>query len=212
MKAVLLALLAATAVAAAPAAAEAPEAERARIAAWRSRVEAQYQTEERACWGKFAVNDCLAEARAKRRSALADLRRQEILLNDAERKQRAAERLRAGEQRPDPAQPAGPAPKVRERGDRDAAAAQRAAEQAAREAEHARRWKPAPKPRAASAADRADELARREAERARRAQRAAANVQRREAQERQARERQEALQRRLAERHKPPAAPLPVPP
>lgn len=212
MRAFLLPLLAAAVLAAAPAAAESQAAERARIAAERSRVEAQFQGAERACWGQFGVNDCLADARARRRAALADLRRQEILLNDAERKQRAAERLRAGEHRPDPAQPSASAPKARDRGDRDAQAAQRAAEQAAREAEHARRTKPKPKPPAATAADRADELARREAERARRAEQAAANVQRRQAAERQAKERQEALQRRLAERHKPPAAPLPVPP
>lgn len=211
MKAVLLALLGAAAAAAAlPVQAEAPTAERVRIAAERSRVEAQYQGEERACWGRFAVNDCLAEARARRRSALADLRRQEISLNDAERKQRAAERLRAIEQRPDPAPAAAAPPKIRDRGDRDAKAAQRAAEQAAREAEHARRSK-AKRP-SDSTARVNEELARREAERAGRAERAAANVRRREALQREARERQEALQRRLATRQKPPAAPLPVPP
>lgn len=210
MRAVLPALLGAAAAFALPAAAEAPAAERARIATERSRVEAQYQGEERACWARFAVNDCLADARAKRRSALADLRRQEISLNDAERKQRAAERLRSLEQRPDTAPPAASPPKIRDRGDRDAKAAQRAAEQAARETEHARRAKT--KRQADSAARVSEELARREAERASRAERAAENVKRREALQREARERQEALQRRLAARQKPPAAPLPAPP
>lgn len=211
MKAVLLAFLAAAAaVATAPVAAETPAAERARIATERSHVEAQYQGEERACWARFGVNDCLAEARAKRRSALADLRRQEIALNDAERKQRAAERLRSIEPRPDKAPPAASPPKLRDRGDRDAKAAQRAAEQAAREAAHASRTRA--KRQADSAARVSEELARREAERASRAARAAENVQRRKALQREAEERQAALQRRLAARQKPPAAPLPAPP
>lgn len=212
MKAVLLAFYAAVAAAVTvPAAADAPAAERARIAAERGKVEAQYRDEERACWGRFAVNDCLAAARAKRRSALADLRRQEISLNEAEHKQRAAERLRSMEQRADTAPPPAAPPTVRERGDRDAKAAQRAAEQAAREAEHARRTV-AKKRQGDRAAGVSEELARREAERASRAARAAENVRRREALQREARERQEALQRRLAARQKPAAAPLPVPP
>ncbi|NKE64350.1 hypothetical protein RAMLITH_00830 [Ramlibacter sp. RBP-2] len=208
MKAVLPALLAAAA--AWPAAAEAPAAERARIAADRSRVEAQYQDQERACWARFGVNDCLAEARAKRRSALADLRRQEIALNDAERKQRAAERLRSMEQSQGQAAPGSSPPKVRDGGERDAKAAQRAAEQAARQAEHARRTRG--KRQADSAVQVDEELARREAQRASRAERAAENVRRRETLQREARERQEALQRRLDARQKAPAAPLPVPP
>lgn len=209
MKHALLALVAA-AVLALPAAAEAPAAERARIAAERGKAEARYQDEERACWARFAVNDCLAEARARRRSALADLRRQEISLNDAERKQRAAQRLRSVEQRADRAPPPAAPPKIRDRGDRDATAAQRAAEQAARQAEHASRS--SEKRPAHSAARVEEELARREAERASRAARAAENVRRREARQREASERQEALERRRAARQKPPAAPLPVPP
>ena len=217
MKAVLLAFFAAlAAVVTLPAAAEAPAVERARIAAERGKVEARYLDEERVCWGRFAVNGCLAAARAKRRSALADLRRQEISLNDAERKQRAAERLRSMEQRAGTAPPPAAPPKIRDRGDRgdrgdrDAKAAQRAAEQAAREAERASRT--SEKRQADSRARLNEELARREAERASRAERAAENVRRREARQREAMERQEALQRRLAARHKPPAAPLPVPP
>ena len=211
MNPVLPALLAAAAsIAAWPVAADAPAAARDRIAAERSSVDALYQREERDCWGRFAVNDCLADARARRRSTLADLRRQEISLNDGERKKRAAERLGSIEQRSAPAAAPAAAPaKIRDRGARDATAAQRAAEQAAREAEHARRT--TARPRADGAGRVSEELARREAERAGRAERAAANVQRREALQQQARERQEALQRRLAERQKPPAAPLPVP-
>jgi len=69
-------------------------AQRARIAAARQQVETTFGAQEKACYGQFAVNDCLDDARARRRTALADLRRQEIVLNDAERRQRAAGRQR----------------------------------------------------------------------------------------------------------------------
>lgn len=74
-------------------------AERARIAAERSRAEAVFQAEQKACYGKFAVTGCIEEAKARRRDVLADLRRQEIALNDAERKARSAERMRQLEQK-----------------------------------------------------------------------------------------------------------------
>ena len=48
---------------------------------------------EAACYQRFAVNDCLIKVRAQRREVLADLRRQEISLNDALRKRRGAEQL-----------------------------------------------------------------------------------------------------------------------
>ena len=77
------------------AAAQAPDeaAERARIAAERSRMDAEFEASHRACYSRFAVNDCIAAAKAKRREGLADLRRREVALNDAERRRRAAERL-----------------------------------------------------------------------------------------------------------------------
>jgi len=202
------------ALAAAQGPADTTAAERGRIAAERSRLEAEYHARERACWGQFAVNDCLSDARAQRRSALADLRRQEISLNDAQRKQRGAERVRAIEQRsagPVPA-PAASAPRLRnEQGQRDAKAAQRAAGQAARAAEHSARATPGPLAHRRAGRVK-DEMARREEERSRRAEQAARNAERRQALQQEAKERQEALQRRLAARHKPPARPLPVPP
>ena len=67
-------------------------AERARLKAQRSKVEAEFTAEEKACYGKFAVTDCLTAARTKRRTAVGDLRRQEIALNDTARKRNAAER------------------------------------------------------------------------------------------------------------------------
>lgn len=69
------------------------EGERTRIRATRAQQEAHYQSEEAACYVRFAVTDCLHEVRALRRAALADLRRQERLLNDLERQRRAQEKL-----------------------------------------------------------------------------------------------------------------------
>ena len=61
-------------------------AERARIASERTHIEAEFEQANKACYQKFAVNDCIADARAKRRELLADLRRQELVLNDADRR------------------------------------------------------------------------------------------------------------------------------
>lgn len=69
------------------------EGERNRIQAERMREEARYQTEEAACYAKFAVFDCVHAIRVHRREALEILRRQEITLNDAERKRKGLEQL-----------------------------------------------------------------------------------------------------------------------
>lgn len=75
------------------------DAQRARIDIERSQAEQQFAAQEVACYRKFAVNDCLLANRADRRERLADLRRQELVLNDAERKRRASERVRSLEDR-----------------------------------------------------------------------------------------------------------------
>ncbi len=67
--------------------------ERARIAAERKEIEVRFAAEEAACRAKFFVNACLNDMRPRQREALTDLRRQEILLDDAERKRKAAEQL-----------------------------------------------------------------------------------------------------------------------
>lgn len=69
------------------------EAERRRIQAERAREEARYQTEEAACYAKFAVTDCIRHVRVYRREALDKLRRQALALNDAERKRKALEQI-----------------------------------------------------------------------------------------------------------------------
>lgn len=74
-------------------------ATRERISSARSVAEVEFAAQEKACYQRFAVNDCLHAARAKRRAALADLRREEIALDDADRQRRAAERLHTLEER-----------------------------------------------------------------------------------------------------------------
>ena len=68
-------------------------AERARIAAQRASLEAAFKADEAACQRRFFVNRCLAGIRPGRNEALADLRRQELWLDEADRKQKAADQL-----------------------------------------------------------------------------------------------------------------------
>jgi colicin import membrane protein len=184
-------------------------AQRSRIAAERAQAEALFREQEKACYARFAVSDCLAEAKAQRRQVLADLRRQEIALNDAQRKRKAAEHLRAIEQRSSPEKQQREAQQrdksLADRQDREAAAARKAAGRAASEAS-------AP----AKSAQRQEQVVRRQAEasadRDDRAEAAAQNVKRREQRLAEAQERKASLEKRLAERKKPAAKPLPVPP
>ena len=86
--AVLFALLAA-------AAAEPPAAERARIRAERAQAERRYAEAERDCRTRFVVTSCVEDAREQRRQTLTRLRAEELVLDRAERQQRAAERAAA---------------------------------------------------------------------------------------------------------------------
>ncbi|WP_309683987.1 hypothetical protein [Polaromonas sp.] len=75
------------------------EAERNRISADRARLEAGFLAEDAACYKRFFVNNCLAEVNVRRRETMADLRRQEISLNDEERKIKGAEQIRKIEEK-----------------------------------------------------------------------------------------------------------------
>lgn len=76
--------------------------ERERIEQERRQQDARFAAEEAACYQRFAVNDCLREVRARRRAVFEDLRRQDIALNDAERRSRSAEQLRRTEDKMSP--------------------------------------------------------------------------------------------------------------
>lgn len=68
-------------------------AERDRIKAEREQAEAAYVTRERECRQKFVVTPCLDQARRDRRQTMDRLRQQQEVLDEALRKQRAAQRV-----------------------------------------------------------------------------------------------------------------------
>lgn len=77
-------------------------AERARINAERASLMAGFLAEDVACYQKFAVNNCLDRVNVKRREAMANLRSQEILLNDQERRVKGAAQLRKLDEKSSP--------------------------------------------------------------------------------------------------------------
>ena len=184
--------------------------ERARIADERGRVEARFAAEEKACYAKFGVNDCLQEARTRRREVLADLRRQEVSLNDADRRRRAAERLSEIEQRSSAAK-------------QEQAAAQKAKALHDQKEREQRQTDKAAKRHQAGAADPAEPAsAARTADRRVKPLRnqpkatttldTQANAQAFEERRVEAQERKAKAEKKLAERTKPAAKPLPLPP
>lgn len=74
-------------------------AEHDRIRHEREALAAARQRDEAACYKQFAVEDCLRGVRTKAREAGDRLRAQEVELNDAERREKAAERLRSIEEK-----------------------------------------------------------------------------------------------------------------
>ena len=70
-------------------------AERERIVRERAEVQAAFQREETACQQNFLVTPCVDAARKTERDGLARLRREEVLLDEQARRQRAAERTQA---------------------------------------------------------------------------------------------------------------------
>lgn len=67
-------------------------AEHAELAAQRQRLEAGFAAEEAQCRERFAVTTCVDDVRKRKREALTAVRQRELVLDDAERRQRAAER------------------------------------------------------------------------------------------------------------------------
>ena len=183
--------------------------ERARIASERGQADKLLSAQEAGCYRKFAVTDCLKAARAQRREKLSDLRRQELTLNDAQRKRRAGERVLGTDERNSAQQ-------------QEDAAAQRS-ESAARRREKTeaveqrvadRAQAPGSAPaRAARTPRQAPE--RRGSSRAAKAQKphdTAGELRLSQERQLQAQERRERVANRLAEPHSPQVKPLPVPP
>jgi hypothetical protein len=102
------------------------DARHAAIRAERSRLEEGFLTEQAACYKKFAVNNCLDQINSRRREAMADLRHQEILLNDEERRLKGAQQIRRTQEKSSPE-------KLREEADRRAKAVEDYQDRLARE-------------------------------------------------------------------------------
>lgn len=75
------------------------DAQRAAIAAERNSLQSEFLSEDVACYKKFAVNRCLENVDVRRMSTMANLRQQEIQLNDEQRKSKGAEQLRKTEEK-----------------------------------------------------------------------------------------------------------------
>ncbi|MGC4080255.1 MAG: hypothetical protein QM702_25040 [Rubrivivax sp.] len=151
-------------------------AERSRIAAERAAAESRYKAEQAECRQRFVVTACVDEAKARRREALGRLKHQELVLDEQDRRRRAAARLQAIEEKQReaaarPPMPVQPAPVIREAASAPAARAPQtpsAAERAQRAREEAaraqRRAQAADDLRQQAAEDRA-RIAEREADR-----------------------------------------------
>ena len=75
------------------------DGERDRISSERTRLEAGFTTEDIACYKKFMTNKCLAGVKVRRDAVIADFRRQEISLDQQERKEKGAEQVRKTEEK-----------------------------------------------------------------------------------------------------------------
>jgi hypothetical protein len=130
--------------------------ERERIRGARADVQAQYAVEERACYGRFAVNNCLDKAKARRNDALTDLRRQELALNEEDRKRKLEQRQRELDERNSPERQLSEQLRREEavaaQRERQAQAAEKAAQRAADVAKRAAKANGRPVPQPASGA------------------------------------------------------------
>lgn len=70
-----------------------PQAERARISAERSELEAELSVAEAGCYKNFFVNSCLEKVKSRRDAVMGVLKRQEVILNAQDRKDKGAEQI-----------------------------------------------------------------------------------------------------------------------
>ena len=80
--------------------------ERAKLAKMRSKIDADYSTTKKACYQKLAVTSCLEKARQVKYKQDNEHKRLSLVLNDAERRQNAAEALQRTEDKQSPQQQA----------------------------------------------------------------------------------------------------------
>lgn len=178
------------------------QAQRERIQTERKALQAQRVKEEAACYQQFVVEDCLRGVRAKAREADNALRRQELQLNDADRREKAGQRLRSIEERQQEQRQkleAGERPAPMHGAPRGGPQARE--QDAAQRAEQQRRH----------AAEHAAELERRRQSLARRMSESRADYEAKQQLARERRERHERQQAEAAASGRKPAASLPVP-
>lgn len=65
--------------------------ERSKLAQARGKIESEFASKEANCYKSFAVDACLRQANVDKRAALADIKRQELAMNDLQRQQKKAE-------------------------------------------------------------------------------------------------------------------------
>lgn len=183
------------------------DVERLRISADRARLEATFALEDTTCYKRFLVNKCLDEVKLRRREALADLRRQEIVLNDEGRKAKAAEQLQKIEDKSSPE-------KLQQEADERAQAVKDTEDRMAREMQkNADRevLKAGEKGKSDAAADRIKGNQDKNAGRAAKQTAAAEELRKYNDRQEQAKQRQARYAREKASQTKAPAQPLPAP-
>lgn len=191
-------------------------AQRERIRVERDAAGRRFDEAQKACRSTFAVNDCVDKARRERDDVLSELKRQERVLNEAERKRRAAERQKSIDERQSPERQQEEAQRrAKAEADqkaREARAADKAARRAADEAQREQRGGAA---RAASGASGPQGSARgpqAPGSHGITPEEAAKNRAEYEQRMREAQQHKAEVEARNAKRTQPPAAPLPAPP
>jgi colicin import membrane protein len=183
------------------------DAERLRISTERAKLEAAFALEDTACYKRFLVNSCLDEVKARRRDALGDLRRQEIVLNDQARKAKAAEQLQKTEDKSAPE-------KLQQEADKRAQAVKDFEDRMAREKQKAadrETLQAGEKAKSEAAAARLKSNQGKEASRTTKQAAAAEELKKYNERQEQAKERQARYARDKASQTKAPANPLPAP-
>ena len=198
------------------------QTERIRIKSERAALAQSLDQQRQACYQKLAVTPCLNAARDEHNEKMRDLKRQEIALNDAQRKRAAADRVKALDARNSPevqlqrAQDRGKALDASGRREGDRAQKQAARESRLAEAAKAAQTEKQAKPKAAvpSAQGKPRPQSTTKiapAQRAGQAERMAKSREQAAKREQDAAERRAKVAEREAKRKKPPAAGLPIP-
>ncbi len=183
--------------------------ERVRIGRERDAAQKQFDAADRACDAKFMRTDCVNSAKLSRRVVMDDLRRQEIGLNDRERKIRASE----GQTRFDTSRTSrAEADRLAKEQTSKAADAERRSRVAQRAADRAQRAKLGKQNDAQVKERRVKSAADKIANQAKRNAKSPQRVAEQQAREAKYAQRRADLNQRLSTKTQPAAAPLAVPP